>query len=454
MSCGGLVMYHSNNSGPYPSYLSSPPVGTATSSASNNLIAASHEEQNYNSSVPLALASTTPNPSNGNDGYNEKVDKYLKPDPCASPAVPSASASPINQTSNPPPQPPPPSHHQIQSLDYSAATAASPNRNNTQQHPNPLLPPQIHLGHHYSSEMDRGVSGAGAAYPMGGAPMGHRGGGGGSIDENGGYVPVIGAPPALQRLPPSCNDHTSVTSRHHTPTSVNNESSPSDMSKGDDMSGSGGTARGGEAPEGSATYITERCLLVTYFTGDISQVVDEHFSRALSANSQSSDSHHKDSSSTSSIPLSQRNLPASFWNSDYHYSSSAALSSQLAAAGHAALAAGHADIYDPYTNSALLQASNDPWQNYMAAAASGSAYSAAHRAAGMHDMYSARLNQQYSSLFLQSSAAAVRQGRKDSWGGGGHGAAIDGYGSTHPHYNAMTGLEGTMQGSSKDLYWF
>ena len=173
------------------------------------------------------------------------------------------------------------------------------------------------------------------------------------------------------------------------------------------------------------------------------------------------------------MPLSQRNLPASFWNSEYQYpaaaaaASAASLSSLTAAAGHAALAAGHADLYaaasaghDPYGNSLLQAASNDPWQNYMAAAASGGAAAAysAHRHAS--DMYSAaRLNpQSYSSLFLQSSAAGLRQGRKGEaaaaggWGAaaaaaGAHSAAaagaLDGYGaSTHSHYSAMTGEPG------------
>lgn len=35
-----------------------------------------------------------------------------------------------------------------------------------------------------------------------------------------------------------------------------------------------------EAPE--AEYLSSRCVLFTYYQGDISSVVDEHFSRALS----------------------------------------------------------------------------------------------------------------------------------------------------------------------------
>ena len=65
------------------------------------------------------------------------------------------------------------------------------------------------------------------------------------------------------------------------------------------------------------------------------------------------------------LPMSQRNFPASFWNSDYQYpassvsgASGAASSLSSLAMGHAALISGHhtaADIYgaaahDPYAN--------------------------------------------------------------------------------------------------------
>lgn len=33
---------------------------------------------------------------------------------------------------------------------------------------------------------------------------------------------------------------------------------------------------------GEAEYLSSRCILFTYYQGDISSVVDEHFSRALS----------------------------------------------------------------------------------------------------------------------------------------------------------------------------
>ena len=37
-----------------------------------------------------------------------------------------------------------------------------------------------------------------------------------------------------------------------------------------------------DSQTGNAQYLTANCVLVTYYSGDLAQVVDEHFSRALS----------------------------------------------------------------------------------------------------------------------------------------------------------------------------
>ncbi|CAK6984220.1 transcription cofactor vestigial-like protein 2a isoform X1, partial [Scomber scombrus] len=63
----------------------------------------------------------------------------------------------------------------------------------------------------------------------------------------------------------------------------------------DPQDGSGGSRLGPAGPSGplaikeedkdlppGAEYLSSRCVLFTYFQGDISAVVDEHFSRALS----------------------------------------------------------------------------------------------------------------------------------------------------------------------------
>uniref|UniRef100_A0A7M4E9B5 Vestigial like family member 2 n=1 Tax=Crocodylus porosus TaxID=8502 RepID=A0A7M4E9B5_CROPO len=100
-----------------------------------------------------------------------------------------------------------------------------------------------------------------------------------------------------------------------------------------------------------AEYINSRCVLFTYFQGDISAVVDEHFSRALSQPSSYSPSSTKASRSSSSwrdgsFPMSQRSFPPSFWNSAYQASASlsSSLSSPLATA-HSELPFASADPY-------------------------------------------------------------------------------------------------------------
>jgi len=159
----------------------------------------------------------------------------------------------------------------------------------------------------------------------------------------------------------------------------------------------------GEEEQRSAQYLSANCVIFTYYTGDISKLVDEHFTKALS---QSSDRDH--------VPLSARNLPPSFWDCNWVGSPSSDLTS-------AQYGGDHAHWPSP--------ASSDPWHNYMAAqmAVTGGSYSA-------HHMYhNAR---SYSSLLLHSRREWVEQNYSSS------------------PYSSMTGLEGGMQGSAKDLYWF
>lgn len=141
----------------------------------------------------------------------------------------------------------------------------------------------------------------------------------------------------------------------------------------------------------SAQYLSANCVIFTYYSGEISKVVDDHFSKALSQTEQ-----------RESIPLLARNLPPSFFDSSW--------------VGQPSLPPQpHADLYSEY---------GDPWQSYMA---SMTGYSA-------HQMYTAR---SYSSLLLQSRREWVEQNYPAS---------------SYPH---MTGLEGGMQSSgTKELYWF
>uniref|UniRef100_A0A8C0GLK8 Vestigial like family member 2 n=1 Tax=Chelonoidis abingdonii TaxID=106734 RepID=A0A8C0GLK8_CHEAB len=122
-----------------------------------------------------------------------------------------------------------------------------------------------------------------------------------------------------------------------------------------------------------AEYINSRCVLFTYFQGDISSVVDEHFSRALSQPSSFSGSRCSSLPSLlspdGSFPMSQRSFPASFWNSAYQPSSvpaslSSSLGSPLAAAAHSELPFAAADPYSPAAlHGHLHQGGPEPWHH-------------------------------------------------------------------------------------------
>ncbi|KAA0711203.1 Transcription cofactor vestigial-like protein 2 [Triplophysa tibetana] len=67
-----------------------------------------------------------------------------------------------------------------------------------------------------------------------------------------------------------------------------------------------------------AEYLSSRCVLFTYYQGDISSVVDEHFSRALSTYMEAEGKkRHSDSSTEASSSSSRRSFPPSFWDSNY-----------------------------------------------------------------------------------------------------------------------------------------
>ncbi|XP_031436687.1 transcription cofactor vestigial-like protein 2b [Clupea harengus] len=67
-----------------------------------------------------------------------------------------------------------------------------------------------------------------------------------------------------------------------------------------------------EIPE--AEYLNSRCVLFTYYQGDISSVVDEHFSRALSAYMEG---EGKRRAAEAASPINRRSFPPSFWDSNY-----------------------------------------------------------------------------------------------------------------------------------------
>ncbi|KAJ8287504.1 hypothetical protein COCON_G00001630 [Conger conger] len=75
-----------------------------------------------------------------------------------------------------------------------------------------------------------------------------------------------------------------------------------------------------EAPE--AEYLNSRCVLFTYYHGDISSVVDEHFSRALSSYIEGEGKKPgANLAPDAPTPGGRRSFPPSFWDSNYPPSS-------------------------------------------------------------------------------------------------------------------------------------
>ncbi|KAM4694945.1 transcription cofactor vestigial-like protein 2 isoform 2-T2 [Discoglossus pictus] len=175
-----------------------------------------------------------------------------------------------------------------------------------------------------------------------------------------------------------------------------------------------------------AEYINSRCVLFTYFQGDISSVVDEHFSRALSQPSSYSPSSASAKTSRSSsswrdqsFPMSQRTFPPSFWNSSYQpsaVSASSSLGSPLSGP-HSEIPFG-ADPYSPASlHSHLHQGPPEPWHHahhhhhhhhpYSLGGAINSQGSSYPRA-GMHEVYSTHFDPRYSSLLVPASVRPHR----------------------------------------------
>ncbi|KAK1875233.1 Transcription cofactor vestigial-like protein 2 [Dissostichus eleginoides] len=188
-----------------------------------------------------------------------------------------------------------------------------------------------------------------------------------------------------------------------------------------------------ELPPG-AEYLSSRCVLFTYFQGDISAVVDEHFSRALSHTpAYPASSSHK-----------ARSFPPSFWNSSYQPSSSLG----------SALSSPHSELSfpgDPYASSSSLGRYRQP----------GIAYPRP----GVHEMYSTAFDPRYGSLLVPSvrnhhrmtsgssvpSASPCDLGGKGESGTSSWSGAFTGAGA-EIGLNMDTGLQA--QDKSKDLYWF
>ncbi|XP_076269293.1 transcription factor vestigial isoform X2 [Rhynchophorus ferrugineus] len=167
-----------------------------------------------------------------------------------------------------------------------------------------------------------------------------------------------------------------------------------------------------EAGSSRAQYVSANCVVFTHYQGDAASVVDEHFNRALDKTA----THSKGSS-----PMSARNFPPSFWDSQ-HYAG--------AGGGHHGTSA--ADLYSEHYHP------GDAWYQY----------SQHHRA--VHDYHHHNMAAQYGGLLLPGSRLHMGSHapcKAMDW----QHPSIE---SAYPSYPTMSGLEAQVQDSSKDLYWF
>ncbi|VVD05641.1 unnamed protein product [Leptidea sinapis] len=174
----------------------------------------------------------------------------------------------------------------------------------------------------------------------------------------------------------------------------------------------GAAGAGGSGARARAQYVSANCVVFTHYSGDVAAVVDEHFARALSIDKP------KDM-----VPLSSRNLPASFFNA-------------AAAPPCAGL-----ELYD-----------YDPWHQHYAGYGHAAHRHAAeyHAAAAHHNMAAAG----YGGLLLGRSSLHA-QYKPVEWGAPhpAHAHAQLDPAACSPYY-PPPGLEAQVQDTSKDLYWF
>ncbi|XP_071133567.1 transcription cofactor vestigial-like protein 2 [Mytilus galloprovincialis] len=99
----------------------------------------------------------------------------------------------------------------------------------------------------------------------------------------------------------------------------------------------------------SSQYIAPNCVLFNYFSGDVSTVVDDHFSRALSQPSSFTLDKCNTGDRKPEKPLMcQRKMPSSFWNSNHKRTSPYGSSCGL-------------DYRDPYFPPSWYTLQNNHW---------------------------------------------------------------------------------------------
>ncbi|XP_037827879.1 protein vestigial isoform X1 [Lucilia sericata] len=177
------------------------------------------------------------------------------------------------------------------------------------------------------------------------------------------------------------------------------------------------------AGQGRAQYLSATCVVFTNYSGDTASVVDEHFSRALNFNNKES--------KESTTPMSTRNFPPSFWNSNYV---------------HPVTATTHPQMSDLYSSDGGY--ATDPWVPH-AAAHYGTYAHAAHAHAAHAHAYHHNMAQYGSLLRLPQQYGHSSRLHHDQQTAHALESA-----AAYSSYPTMAGLEAQVQESSKDLYWF
>ncbi|XP_045196296.1 transcription cofactor vestigial-like protein 3 isoform X2 [Mercenaria mercenaria] len=189
-------------------------------------------------------------------------------------------------------------------------------------------------------------------------------------------------------------------------------------------------------------YLSANCVLMTYYSGDISSNVDEHFSRALSQ-----PSSYSPDGKVSKDPslMCQRKFPASFWNSNY-YGPGSFYSDFQFPSGH-------------YSTSSIpgFSGFQDPWFSRFSSQSHTFHHRPMHYDFPYSSMSASRYNSNIGSLLLQSA-------RSGHFPGSDYGKSADTkfrypdyrLGTEYPTQNSFPGLEATATETTagRDLYLY
>ncbi|XP_036331258.1 protein vestigial isoform X1 [Rhagoletis pomonella] len=280
------------------------------------------------------------------------------------------------------------------------------------------------------------IGGAGGSAGVASSVLGATGGGGGGVVIGGGSGSSVAVSNAIQHSRAHTKEEDMGVQRSEAEArlvgSHHNESSCSSSPDSPRHALHGAQAKELPLPldssnvngQGRAQYLSATCVVFTNYSGDTASVVDEHFSRALNFS-------NKESKETSS-PMSARNFPPSFWNSNYV---------------HPVHAPSHPQVGDLYTSDGGY--ATDPWVPHAAAAHYGSYAHAAHAHAAHAHAYHHNMAQYGSLLRLpQQYSHGTRLHHDQQTAHALESAAA------YSSYPTMAGLEAQVQESSKDLYWF